>query len=94
MEFSVLRGLARALRTIVLERGTRIDQAARGSELGLANVCKPAELYGGFASLDDSSLEDSAHGSHSQVPKSHLWISRRTLTGAHAMIGPVCAAKA
>jgi len=47
-------GLARALRTVVLERGVRIDEAAPGSGLGLAIVRDLAELYGGSISLDDS----------------------------------------
>ena len=49
-------GLARALRTVVLERGVRIDEAAPGSGLGLAIVRDLAELYGGSISLDDSPL--------------------------------------
>jgi signal transduction histidine kinase len=49
-------GLARDLRTVVLERGVRIDEAAPGSGLGLAIVRDLAELYGGSISLDDSPL--------------------------------------
>jgi signal transduction histidine kinase len=49
-------GLAPALRTVVLERGVRIDEAAPGSGLGLAIVRDLAELYGGSISLDDSPL--------------------------------------
>ena len=49
-------GLARELRAVVLERGVRIDEAARGSGLGLAIVRDLAELYGGSISLDDSPL--------------------------------------
>lgn len=49
-------GLAPALRTVVLERGVRIDQAAPGSGLGLAIVRDLAELYGGSISLDQSPL--------------------------------------
>jgi signal transduction histidine kinase len=49
-------GLAPALRTVVLERGVRIDEAAPGSGLGLAIVRELAELYGGSISLGDSPL--------------------------------------
>jgi len=49
-------GLAHDLRTVVLERGVRIDEAAPGSGLGLAIVRDLAELYGGSISLDDSPL--------------------------------------
>jgi signal transduction histidine kinase len=49
-------GLARTLRTVVLERGVRIDEAAPGSGLGLAIVRDLAELYGGSITLDDSPL--------------------------------------
>ncbi len=49
-------GLARALRTVVLERGVRIDEAAPGSGLGLGIVRDLVELYGGSVSLDDSPL--------------------------------------
>jgi signal transduction histidine kinase len=47
-------GLAPDLRTIVLERGVRIDEASPGSGLGLAIVRDLAELYGGSIFLDDS----------------------------------------
>jgi signal transduction histidine kinase len=49
-------GLAHDLRSVVLERGVRIDQAAPGSGLGLAIVRDLAELYGGSISLEDSPL--------------------------------------
>ena len=49
-------GLPRAFRTVVLERGVRIDEAAPGSGLGLAIVRDLAELYGGSISLDESPL--------------------------------------
>ena len=49
-------GLARDLRTVVLERGVRIDQAAPGSGLGLAIVRDLSELYGGSIVLEDSPL--------------------------------------
>jgi len=49
-------GLAHALRSVVLERGIRIDEAAPGSGLGLAIVRDLAELYGGSISLEDSPL--------------------------------------
>jgi signal transduction histidine kinase len=49
-------GLPRALRTVVLERGVRIDEAAPGSGLGLAIVRDLCEIYGGSVSLDDSPL--------------------------------------
>jgi len=47
-------GLAPDLRTIVLERGVRIDEASPGSGLGLAIVRDLAELYGGSVFLEDS----------------------------------------
>jgi signal transduction histidine kinase len=47
-------GLAANLRTVVLERGIRIDEAAPGSGLGLAIVRDLAELYGGAVSLHES----------------------------------------
>ena len=47
-------GLARPLRTVVLQRGVRADEAAPGSGLGLAIVRDLADLYGGSISLDDS----------------------------------------
>lgn len=49
-------GLARTLRSVVLERGVRIDEAAPGSGLGLAIVRDLAELYGGSVDLEDSPL--------------------------------------
>ena len=49
-------GLARDLRTVALERGVRIDEAAPGSGLGLAIVRDLTELYGGSISLDESPL--------------------------------------
>lgn len=49
-------GLEPALRTVVLERGVRIDEASPGSGLGLAIVRDLAELYGGSISLDESPL--------------------------------------
>jgi signal transduction histidine kinase len=47
-------GLAPDLRTIVLGRGVRIDEASPGSGLGLAIVRDLAELYGGSIFLEDS----------------------------------------
>jgi len=47
-------GLAANLRTIVLERGVRMDEASPGSGLGLAIVRDLAELYGGSIFLEDS----------------------------------------
>jgi signal transduction histidine kinase len=49
-------GLPRNLRTVVLERGVRMDEAAPGFGLGLAIVRDLAELYGGSISLDESPL--------------------------------------
>jgi signal transduction histidine kinase len=49
-------GLAPDLRTMVLERGVRIDQASPGSGLGLAIVRDLAELYGGSIFLENSPL--------------------------------------
>lgn len=49
-------GLARDLRTVVLERGVRVDEAAPGSGLGLAIVRDLAELYGGSISFDNAPL--------------------------------------
>lgn len=49
-------GLEGVLRTVVLERGVRIDEAAPGSGLGLAIVRDLAELYGGSISLGESPL--------------------------------------
>jgi signal transduction histidine kinase len=47
-------GLPVALRTVVLRRGVRADEAAPGSGLGLAIVRELAELYGGSLSLSSS----------------------------------------
>lgn len=49
-------GLAAPLRTVVLDRGVRLDEAAPGSGLGLAIVRDLAELYGGSICLDESPL--------------------------------------
>lgn len=49
-------GLDPALRSVVLERGVRIDEAAPGSGLGLAIVRDLAELYGGSVCLESSPL--------------------------------------
>ncbi|MEO8663473.1 MAG: sensor histidine kinase [Bryobacteraceae bacterium] len=49
-------GLVPAQRSVVLERGVRLDEAAPGSGLGLAIVRDLSELYGGSVSLDDSPL--------------------------------------
>ena len=49
-------GLDRALRSAVLERGVRADEAAPGSGLGLAIVRDLTESYGGTIALDDSPL--------------------------------------
>ena len=49
-------GLAQVLRSVVLERGVRIDEAAQGSGLGLAIVRDLAEIYAGSISLDQSPL--------------------------------------
>jgi signal transduction histidine kinase len=49
-------GLAAELRSTVLQRGVRADEAAPGSGLGLAIVRDLAELYGGSISLSDSPL--------------------------------------
>jgi signal transduction histidine kinase len=49
-------GLAADLRSAVLERGVRADQAAPGSGLGLAIVRDLCELYGGSISLHSSPL--------------------------------------
>jgi signal transduction histidine kinase len=49
-------GLPAPLRTVVLQRGVRADEAAPGSGLGLAIVRDLAELYGGSISLFDSPL--------------------------------------
>jgi signal transduction histidine kinase len=47
-------GLAPNLRTEVLRRGVRADEAAPGSGFGLAIVRDLAELYGGSIALDQS----------------------------------------
>jgi len=47
-------GLPGPLRTVVLQRGIRADEASPGSGLGLAIVRDLAELYGGSISLGDS----------------------------------------
>jgi signal transduction histidine kinase len=49
-------GLAPDLRTVVLERGVRIDQATPGAGFGLAIARDLAELYGGSVSLEESPL--------------------------------------
>jgi signal transduction histidine kinase len=49
-------GLAPDLRTRVLQRGVRADEAAPGTGLGLAIVADLADLYGGTISLLDSPL--------------------------------------
>ena len=50
------RGLAPAMRGVVLQRGARADEAAPGSGLGLAIVRDLAELYGGSIALEGSPL--------------------------------------
>ena len=47
-------GIAPGLRTLVLRRGIRADEAAPGSGLGLAIVRDLAELYGGTITLGSS----------------------------------------
>jgi signal transduction histidine kinase len=47
-------GVAAEMRTAVLRRGVRADEAAPGSGFGLAIVADLAELYGGSISLDTS----------------------------------------
>jgi signal transduction histidine kinase len=49
-------GLDQGLRSAVLERGVRADEAAPGSGLGLAIVRDLSESYGGSIALDDSPL--------------------------------------
>ena len=49
-------GLAPELRSVVLERGVRMDEEAPGSGLGLGIVRDLAELYGGAIGLDASLL--------------------------------------
>jgi signal transduction histidine kinase len=50
------RGLEKAMREKVLQRGVRADETAPGSGLGLAIVQDLAELNGGSIALDDSPL--------------------------------------
>jgi signal transduction histidine kinase len=47
-------GLAAEMRTAVLQRGVRADEAAPGTGLGLAIVRELAGLYGGSIALEDS----------------------------------------
>jgi signal transduction histidine kinase len=47
-------GIPPSLRTAVLERGVRADEAAPGSGLGLAIVRELAELYGGSVTLEQA----------------------------------------
>jgi len=49
-------GLTPAERSVVLERGVRLDEAAPGSGLGLAIVRDLVELYDGSISLEDSRM--------------------------------------
>ena len=49
-------GLPLAVRTVVLERGVRMDEAAPGSGLGLAIVRDLCDIYGGSVTLDNSPL--------------------------------------
>jgi signal transduction histidine kinase len=49
-------GLAEHMRTAVLRRGVRADEATPGSGLGLAIVRDLAELYGGSIALERSPL--------------------------------------
>jgi signal transduction histidine kinase len=49
-------GLPGPLRSVVLERGVRIDEAAPGSGLGLSIVRDLTEHYGGSIALEDSRL--------------------------------------
>jgi signal transduction histidine kinase len=49
-------GIPAQLRTNVLRRGVRADEAAPGSGLGLAIVRDLVELYGGSVSLADSAM--------------------------------------
>lgn len=49
-------GLPPALRSVVLNRGVRLDEAAPGSGLGLAIVRDLVEIYGGSIALIDSPL--------------------------------------
>jgi signal transduction histidine kinase len=49
-------GLERAMRTVVLQRGVRADEASPGSGLGLSIVRDLVELYGGAIVLEESPL--------------------------------------
>jgi signal transduction histidine kinase len=49
-------GLSAAQRSQVGERGERLDESVPGSGLGLAIVRDISKLYGGFFSLEESSL--------------------------------------
>ena len=49
-------GLDPSMRSKVLQRGVRADEAAPGSGLGLAIVRDLAEIYGGSIALGDSPL--------------------------------------
>ena len=49
-------GLDPSMRTAVLQRGVRADEAAPGSGFGLAIVRDLADLYGGAITLDASPL--------------------------------------
>lgn len=49
-------GLPPSLRSVVLERGVRVDEAAPGSGLGLSIVRDLTEHYGGTIALDESKL--------------------------------------
>ncbi len=48
------QGLPEEKRALVLQRGTRLDEAVPGSGLGLSIVGETAELYGGTLKLDES----------------------------------------
>ncbi len=49
-------GIAPERRSAALTRGTRLDESAPGSGLGLHIVAELAGLYGGTLALDDSAL--------------------------------------